>query len=49
MVDNETLRLLFRCKVAPCVSKKLMDDMLAELDFAMTYLDDIIIKSKTFE
>ena len=43
------IRLPFRCKVTPSIFQKIMDSMLAELDFAMAYLDDILIKSETFK
>ena len=39
--------LLFGCKVTLSVTQKIID-MLGELDFAMVYLDDILIKSETF-
>ena len=40
--------LPFRCKVASNVFQKIMD-MLAELDFTLAYLNNILIKSETFE
>ena len=42
-------RLQHEMKVAPTIFQKIMDTMLANLDFAATYLDDILIKSKNRE
>ena len=42
-------RLQYGIKVAPTIFQKVMDTMLAELDFATAYLDDILIKSKNRE
>jgi len=42
-------RLPFGLKVAPALFQQIMDTMLAELDFAIAYLDDILIKSKTIK
>lgn len=42
-------RLLFGLKVAPSVFQQIMDTMLAGLEFAMAYLDDILIKSLNLE
>ena len=39
-------RLQYGIKVAPTIFQKIMDTMLADLDFATAYLDDILIKSK---
>ena len=39
-------RLQYRIKVAPTIFQKIMDTMLADLDFATAYFDDILIKSK---
>ena len=39
-------RLQYGIKVAPTIFQKIMDTMLADLDFATTYFDDIQIKSK---
>ena len=41
------LRLHFGTKVAPAVFEQVIDTMLSGLDFAVAYLDDILIKSKT--
>ena len=44
------LRLLpFRLKVAPNLFQEIMDTMLSRLEYAMVYLDDILIKSEKFE
>ena len=37
---------MFGVKVAPAIFQQVMDTMLGGLDFAITYLDDIIIASK---
>ena len=42
-------RLQYGIKVAPSIFQKIMDTMLADLDFATAYLDDILIKSKNRE
>ena len=42
-------RLQYGIKVAPTIFQKIMDTMLADLDFATAYLDDILIKSKNGE
>lgn len=42
-------RLPFGLKVAPNLFQQIMDTMLAGLDFAMAYLDDILIRSKNVE
>ena len=42
-------RLRFGLKVAPSLFQQIMDTMLAGLDFAIAYLDDILIKSKKVE
>ena len=39
-------RLPFGVKVAPSIFQQVMDTMLAGLDFAIAYLDDILIKSE---
>lgn len=41
--------LPFGLKVAPSVFQQVMDTMLAGLEFTMTYLDDILIKSQNLE
>lgn len=41
--------LPFGLKVAPSVFQQIMDTMLAGLEFAMAYLDDILIKSLNLE
>ena len=38
-------RLQYGIKVAPTIFQKIMYTMLADLDFATTYLDDILIKN----
>ena len=35
-------------KIAPTIFQRVMDNMLADLDFATSYLDDILIKSKNW-
>ena len=42
-------RLLFGLKVAPSLFQQIMDTMLSGLEYAMVYLDDILIKSENFE
>ena len=42
-------RLLFGLKVAPSLFQQIMDMMLSGLEYAMAYLDDILIKSENFE
>lgn len=42
-------RLAFGVKVAPAIFQEIMDSMLQGLDFAMAYLDDIIVSSKSTE
>ena len=42
-------RLLFGLKVAPSLFQQIMDTMLAGLNFMMTYLHDILIKSENLE
>ena len=54
LLTNNTLKGLYSFnrlpfKVAPGVFQRIMDDRLAELDFAMAYLDDILIKDETIE
>ena len=39
-------RLQYGIKVSPTIFQKIMDTMLADLDFATAYLDDILVKSK---
>ena len=39
-------KLQYGMKVAPTIFQKIMDTMLADLDFATAYLDDILIKAK---
>ena len=46
---NKNNKLQYGIKVAPIILKKIMDTMLADLDFATAYLDDILIKSKNRE
>ena len=41
--------LRFGLKVAPSLFQQIMDTMLSGLEYAMAYLDDILIKSKNFE
>ena len=43
------LRLPYGIKVAPVIFQQVMDTMLIGLDFAIAYLDDILIKNKTWE
>ena len=43
------LRLSLGIKVAPTIFQQVMDTMLSGLDFAIAYLDDIIMKSKIRE
>ena len=40
-------RLPFGDKVAPAIFQQVMDTMLSSLDFALAYLDDILMKSKS--
>ena len=42
-------RLPFSLKVAPSLFQQIMDTILSGLEYAMAYLDDILIKSKNFE
>ena len=42
-------RLPFGIKVASCIFQQIMDTMLDDLDSAVAYLDDILIKSKNHE
>ena len=42
-------RLQYGIKVVPTIFQKIMDTMLADLDFATAYIDDILIKSKNRE
>ena len=42
-------RLSFSLKVAPSQFQQIMDTMLSGLEYAMVYLDDILIKSENFE
>ena len=42
-------RLAFGIKVAPGTFQQIMDAMLGDLDFAVAYLDDILIKSRNHE
>ena len=42
-------RLAFGIKVAPAIFLQVMDTMLGGFDFTFTYLDDILISSKTKE
>ena len=42
-------RLSFNLKVAPSLFQQIMDIMLSGLEYAMAYLDDILIKSENFE
>ena len=42
-------RLAFGVKVAPAIFQQVMDTMLGGLDFAIAYLDDIIIASRNME
>ena len=43
------LRLTFGIKVALVIFQQVMDTMLSGLDFAIVYLDDILMKSKIQE
>ena len=50
-VDDKVLtinthKVCTRLKVAPSLFQQVMDTMLAGLDFAIVYLDDILIKSE---
>ena len=42
-------RLPFGLKVAPALFQQIMDTMLADLGFAIAYLDDILVKSKNVQ
>ena len=42
-------RLPFGVKTAPAVFQQIMDTMIAGLDFATAYLDDILVKSNSIE
>ena len=42
-------RLQYGIKVAPTIFQKIMDTMLADLDFITTYFDDILMKSKNWD
>ena len=42
-------RLQYGMRVALTIFQKIMDTMLADLDFATAYLDDILMKSKSQE
>ena len=42
-------RLPFGLKVAPTLFQQIMDTMLADLGFAIAYLDDILVKSKNVQ
>ena len=42
-------RLPFGIKVAPGIFQQLVDNMLSDLDFAIAYLDDILIKNESRE
>ena len=42
-------RLPFGLKVAPALFQQIMDTMLADLVFAIAYLDDILVKSKNVQ
>ena len=42
-------RLPFEVKVAPAIFQQVMDTMLNDLDFAVTYSDDILMNSKNVE
>ena len=42
-------RLPFGVKTAQAVSQQIMDTMIAGLDFATAYLDDILVKSNSIE
>ena len=43
---NKINRLQYGIEVAPTIFQKIMDTMLADLDFATAYLDDILIKKQ---
>ncbi len=40
------LRLTFGIKIAPAIFQQVIDTIFSGLDFAIVYLDDILIKSK---
>uniref|UniRef100_A0A915EV65 Reverse transcriptase domain-containing protein n=1 Tax=Ditylenchus dipsaci TaxID=166011 RepID=A0A915EV65_9BILA len=40
-------RLFFGAKPAPAIFQRIMDSMLAKFDFAIAYMDDIIVVSKS--
>ena len=42
-------RLVLGIKVAPTIFQQVMDTMLSGLDFAVTYIDDILLKIKNPE
>ena len=42
-------RLPFEAKVAPAIFQQVMDTMLSGLEFAITYLDDILMNSQSAE
>ena len=42
-------RLQYGINIAPTIFHRVMDTMVADLDFATAYLDDILIKSKNRE
>lgn len=42
-------QLPFGLKVAPSLFQQIMDTMLAGLEFAIAYLDDILVKSKNMD
>ena len=42
-------RLPFGAKVAPGIFKQIMDTLLNDIDFAIAYLEDILIKSESQE
>ena len=42
-------RFPFGLKVAPALFQQIMDTMLADLGFAIAYLDDILVKSKNVQ
>ena len=46
---SKFLRLPFEMKVAPVIFQLVMDTMLSRIDFAITYLDDILMESKSRE
>ena len=41
--------LPFGYKLVLSIFQNITDNMLAELDFTMAYLDDVLIRSETFE